>query len=141
MVHRTYLDFDGVTSPIYPGLEHGALLTVNGDVVPLDILDDLKCHISNPEIEVIWATHREDSVYDVTDQLGLPRFPHLTFTDPTGSKVKDILAHYTANPCDYAVVFEDSLTGAEVKALTSAGLTVRLFDNCIYQSTHEPEER
>ena len=140
MVHRTYLDFDGVISPIYPGLEHGALLAVNGDVVPLDILDDLKCHISNPEIEVIWATHREEDVYVVSDQLGLPRFPHLTFTDPTGSKVKDIIAHYTANPCDSAVVYEDSLTTAEIKALTAAGLIVELFDNCIYQSTHEPEE-
>ena len=139
MVHRTYLDFDGVISPIYPGLEHGALLAVNGDVVPLDILEDLKTLICNPELEVIWATHREDDVYVVSDQLGLPRLPHLTFTDPTGSKVSDILAHYTENPCDSAVVYEDSLTGAEVKALTAAGLTVRLFDNCIYQSTHEPE--
>ena len=140
MARRIYLDFDGVISPIYPGLEHGALLAVNGDVVPLDILDDLKAHISNPEIEVIWATHREDDVYVVSDQLRLPRLPHLTFTDPTGSKVSDILAHYTANPCDYAVVYEDSLTTAEVKALTTAGLVVELFDNCIHQSTHKPEE-
>lgn len=138
---RIYLDFDGVISPIYPGLEHGTLLAVNGDVVPRGVVAALKVNIRNPEVEVIWATHREEDVYVVSDQLDLPRLPHLTFTDPTGSKVKDILAHYTANPCDSAVVFEDSLTGAEVKALTAAGLTVRLFDNCMRQSTHKPEDK
>ena len=138
---RIYLDFDGVVSPIVPGVEHGTLLAVNGDVVPVDSVYELGNSPNFPDLEFVWATHREDSVYDVTDQLGLPRFPHLTFTDPTGSKVKDILAHYTANPCAYAVVFEDSLTTAEIKALNAAGLTVRLFDNCIYQSTHKPEER
>lgn len=139
MVHRIYLDFDGVVSPIVPGLEHGPLIAVAGDCISADKLNILKRHSRSPGIEVMWATHREDAVYDVTDPLGLPRFPHLTFTDPTGSKVKDILAHYTENPCDSAVVFEDSLTGAEVKALTAAGLTVRLFDNCMRQSTHKPE--
>ena len=141
MRNRIYLDFDGVVSPIVPGLEHGSLVAVAGDCISVDRLNTLKRHSRAPRIEVMWATHREDAVYDITDQLGLPRFPHLTFTDPTGSKVKDILAHYTANPCNSAVVFEDSLTTAEIKTLTAAGLTVRLFDNCIYQSTHEPEER
>ena len=141
MAHRIYLDFDGVVSPIVPGLEHGPLVAVAGDCISVDKLNTLKRHSRTPGIEVIWATHREGAVYDVTDQLGLPRVPHLTFTDPTGSKVKDILAHYTTNPCDSAVVFEDSLTGAEIKALTGAGLTVRLFDNCIRQSTHRPEDK
>lgn len=138
MSNRIYLDFDGVISPVYPGLEHGPLLAVNGDCILVSVLVDFRSN--SREEEIIWATHREDAVYDVTDPLGLPRFPHLTFTDPTGSKVKDILAHYTSNPCDYAVVFEDSLTGAEVKALTDAGLIVELFDNCIHQATHKPEE-
>lgn len=140
MVYRTYLDFDGVVSPIVPGVEHGTLLAVNGDVVPVDSVYELGNIPNFPDLELVWATHREDAVYDITDQLDIPRYPHLTFTDPTGSKVKDILAHYTANPCDYAEVREDSLTTAEIKALTAAGLTVRLFDNCIHQSTHEPEE-
>ena len=138
MVHRIYLDFDGVVSPIVPGAQHGLLVAVEGDCVPVGTLDDFKSTIRDPEIEVVWATHREGAVYDITDQLGLPRLPHLTFTDPTGSKVKDIIAHYTANPCDYAVVFEDSLTTAEIKALTAAWLIVELFDNCVHQSTHEP---
>lgn len=137
MRNRIYLDFDGVISPVYPGLEHGPLLAVNGDCILVSVLVDFRSN--SREEEIIWATHREDSVYDVTDQLGLPRFPHLTFTDPTGSKVKDILAHYTSNPCDYAVVFEDSLTTTEIQALTAAGLIVELFDNCIHQATHEPE--
>lgn len=139
MARRIYLDFDGVVSPIVPGLEHGSLVAVSGDCISLDKLSTLKKHSRTPGIEVMWATHREDAVYDVTDPLGLPRFPHLTFTDPTGSKVKDIIAHYTANPCDHAEVFEDSLTTAEIQALNAAGLTVRLFDNCIHQSTHKPE--
>ena len=136
---RIYLDFDGVVSPLAPGAEHGLMIAVAGDCIPLDRLSALQLDISRPGLKVVWATHREEGVYDVTDLLRLPRLPHLTFTDPTGSKVKDILAHYTANPCDYAVVYEDSLTGAEIQALTAAGLTVRLFDNCIHQSTHEPE--
>ena len=139
MSNRIYLDFDGVVSPIYPGLEHGTLLAVNGDVVTVGFVNQLKNITNLLQSEFVWATHREDAVYDVTDPLGIPRYPHLTFTDPTGSKVSDILAHYTANPCDYAVVFEDSLTTAEIKALTTAGLTVRLYDNGIHQSTHEPE--
>lgn len=137
MAHRIYLDFDGVVSPIVPGVQHGLLVAVEGDCVPASIIDDFRD--SNRAEEIVWATHREGAVYDITDQLGFPRFPHLTFTDPTGSKVKDILTHYTANPCDYAVVFEDSLTTAEIKALTAAGLIVELFDNGIHQSTHEPE--
>lgn len=136
---RIYLDFDGVVSPNLPGIEHGPMLAVEGDCVQLEALGALEKYSSNPGIEIIWATHREEFVHDITDQLGIPRHPHLTFTDPTGSKVKDIIAHYTAHPCDYAVVFEDSLTGAEVEALNDAGITVRLFDNCIHQSTHEPE--
>ena len=138
---RIYLDFDGVVSPIVPDVKHGLMIAVAGDCISLDSLNALKKYSHTGGVETVWATHREESVYDITDQLGLPRLPHLTFTDPTGSKVKDIIAHYVANPCDSAVVFEDSLTGAEVKALTAAGLTVRLFDNCIHQSTHEPEER
>lgn len=139
MVYRTYLDFDGVVSPIVPGVEHGTLLAVNGDVVPVDSVYELKNGPNFPDLELVWATHREDAVYDITDQLDIPRYPHLTFTDPTGSKVKDIIAHYTANPCDYAEVREDSLTTAEIEALTAAGLTVRLYDNGIHQSIHEPE--
>lgn len=139
MARRVYLDFDGVVSPIYPKLEHGPLLAVNGDVVLVGVVDALKVHASTPGAEIVWATHREDDVYVASDQLGLPRLPHLTFTDPTGSKVNDIIAHYTANPCNSAVVYEDSLTTAEIKALTAAGLTVWLFDNCIHQSTHKPE--
>lgn len=139
MVHRIYLDFDGVVSPIVPGLEHGPLIAVAGDCISADKLNTLKRHSRSPGIEVMWATHREDDVYVVSDQLGLPRLPHLTFTDPTGSKVTDIIAHYTANPCDYAAVFEDSLTTAEVKALNAAGVAVELFDNCTHQSTHKPE--
>lgn len=139
MRNRIYLDFDGVVAPIYPNLEHGAILAVNGDCIPVSAIDALKAHISAPGMEIIWATHRENDVYAVTDQLGLPRLPHLTFTDPTGSKVKDIIAHYTANPCNYAVVYEDSLTSSEIQALNAAGITVRLFDNCIHQSTHNPE--
>mgnify|MGYP003605536423 CR=1 FL=1 len=137
MRNRIYLDFDGVVSPLVPCREHGLLLAVNGDCIPVSVLVDFRSN-SRAE-EIIWATHREDAVYDVTDRIGWPRFPHLTFTDPTGSKVKDILAHYTANPCNSAVVFEDSLTTAEIQALNAAGLTVRLFDNCIHQSTHRPE--
>lgn len=136
MVHRIYLDFDGVVSPIVPGVEHGSLVAAAGDYISADRLNTLERHSRAPGIEIVWATHREDVVYDITDQLGLPRFPHLTFTDPTGSKVNDIIAHYAANPCGYAVVFEDSLTSTEIQALNAAGLTVRLFDNCIYQSTH-----
>lgn len=139
MVRRTYLDFDGVVSPIVPGVEHGTLLDVNGDAVSVDFVYELGNIPNFPDLEVIWATHREEAVYDVTDSLGLPRSPHLTFTDPTGSKVKDILAHYTENPCDYAAVNDDSLTSTEIEALNAAGLTVRLFDNSIYQSTHGPE--
>ena len=136
---RIYLDFDGVVSPIVPSVEHGTLLAVNGDTVTVGFVNQLKNITNLLQSEFVWATHREGAVYDVTDQLGIPRYPHLTFTDPTGSKVSDIIAHYAANPCGYAVVFEDSLTGAEVEALNDAGLTVRLFDNGIHQSIHEPE--
>lgn len=139
MVHRIYLDFDGVVSPIYPNIEHGPLFAVGGDCVPARIVNEFRS--TSLAEEIIWATHREDDVYVVSDHFGWPRFPHLTFTDPTGSKVKDIIAHHTANPCDYAVVFEDSLTGAEVKALNAAGITVRLFKDCMQQSTHKPEDK
>lgn len=141
MTHRIYLDFDGVVAPIYPRPEHGAILAVNGDCIPVSAIDALKAHISAPGMEIIWATHREDDVYAVTDQLGLPRLPHLTFTDPTGSKVKDIITHYSVNPCDYATVYEDSLTAAEIEALNAAGLTVKLFEDCRHTATHQLTEK
>lgn len=140
MRNRIYLDFDGVVSPIVPGLEHGQLLALGGDCVPEAFVAYFGSRELSTGAEIIWATHREEDVYVVSDHFSWPRFPHLTFTDPTGSKVKDIIAHYTANPCNSAVVFEDSLTSTEIQALNAAGLTVRLFDNCIYQSTHKPEE-
>ena len=138
---RIYLDFDGVISPTMPDVKHGLMIAVAGDCISLDSLNTLKKSIHTGGFETVWATHREESVYDITDQLGLPRLPHLTFTDPTGSKVKDIIAHYTANPCSYAMVHEDSLTAAEIEALTEAGLAVRMFDNCVIQSRYEPEDK
>lgn len=128
---RIYLDFDGVLNALNPDAltgVHAATLTVGDAVIPkvwAEILEDLP----GRGTEIIWATHREDDVYTYTDQLGLPRYPHLTFTDPTGSKVSDIIAHYRAHPCDEAVVYEDSLTSAEIQALNAAGLGVRMYEN------------
>lgn len=135
---RIYLDFDGVVNSLNPDKLHGLYadtMTVGDAVIPrtwAQIIEDLP----GRGTEIIWATHREDDVYTYTDQLGLPRYPHLTFTDPTGSKVKDIIAHYEANPCDEAVVYEDSLTTAEIEALNAAGLDVEMYENTQLLSVH-----
>lgn len=136
--NRIYLDFDGVVNALNPDALHGLYadtMTVGDAVIPRtwgQIIEDLP----GRGTEIIWATHREDDVYTYTDLLGLPRYPHLTFTDPTGSKVKDIIAHYQASPCDEAVVYEDSLTSAEIEALTAAGLCVEIYENTQPISIH-----
>lgn len=135
---RIYLDFDGVVNALNPDALHGLYadtLTVGDAVIPRtwgQIIEDLP----GRGTEIIWATHREDDVYTYTDQLYLPRHPHLVFTDPTGSKVKDIIAHYQANPCDEAVVYEDSLTSPEIEALNAAGLDVEIYENTRLMSIH-----
>ena len=135
---RFYLDFDGVVNALNPDALRGLwadTLTVGDAVIPrtwAHIIEDLP----GPGVEIIWATHREDDVYTYTDLLGLPRFPHLTFTDPTGSKVSDIIAHYQANPCDEAIVCEDSLTSAEIQELNAAGLCVEMYENTRRISVH-----
>lgn len=135
---RIYLDFDGVVNALNPDKLHGLYadtMKVGDAVIPrtwAQIIEDLP----GRGTEIIWATHREDDVYTYTDQLYLPRHPHLVFTDPTGSKVKDIIAHYQANPCDEAVVYEDSLTSAEVEALNAAGLDVEIYQNTQPMSFH-----
>lgn len=135
---RIYLDFDGVVNALNPDALNGLYtdtLTVGDAVIPrtwAQIIEDLP----GPGVEIIWATHREEDVYTYTDQLYLPRHPHLVFTDPTGSKVKDIIAHYQANPCKEAVVYEDSLTSAEIEALNAAGLCVEMYENTRPMSSH-----
>lgn len=151
MAHRIYLDFDGTMTALNPKPEHGETITIDGEVMPILRAKWLDAKAQDENYEIIWASHREEDVHHFVNMLNeqcdqaritapIPTFPHLTFTDPTGSKMKDIIAHYAENPCDYAVVFEDSLTTAEIKALTDAGLIVELFDNGIHQSTHHPEE-
>lgn len=135
---RIYLDFDGVVNALNPDKLHGLYadtMTVGDAVIPrtwAQIIEDLP----GRGTEIIWATHREDDVYTYTDQLYLPRHPHLVFTDPTGSKVKDIIVHYRANPCDEAVVYEDSLTSAEIEALNAAGLCMEMYENTQPLSAH-----
>lgn len=135
---RIYLDFDGVVNALNPDKLHGLYadtMTVGDAVIPrtwAQIIEDLP----GRGTEIIWASHREDDVYTYTDQLGFPRYPHLVFTDPTGSKVKDIIAHYQANPCQEATVYEDSLTSAEVEALNAAGLGVEMHHNTRAVSFH-----
>lgn len=128
---RIYLDFDGVVNALNPDALRGVYadtLSVGDAVIPRVWVQNIE-DLSERGVEIIWATHREEEVYFYTDQLGLPRYPHLTFTEPTGSKVKDILAHYQANPCERATVYEDSLTFVEIKALRAAGLCVEIYMN------------
>lgn len=142
MTHKTriYLDFDGVLNLLAPTEElfNDATNTVcvADAVIPGPHARWLSDVTRDPAFEIIWATHREDDIHHYTDQLGLPRLPHLTFTDPTGSKVKDILAHYQANPCKYAEVWEDSLTSLEILDLTDAGVNVRIYQNTELQEAH-----
>lgn len=129
--NRIYLDFDGVVNALNPDTltgVHTSTLTI-GDAVISRIWVEIFGYLQNLGTEIIWATHREDDVYTYTDLLGLPRYQHLTFTDPTGSKVSDIIAHYQANPCSSAKVCEDSLTSAEIQALNAAGLDVWMYEN------------
>lgn len=138
MSARVYLDFDGVVNALNPGALHGLnaiTLTIGDAVIPrvwFAILEEFHSH----GLEIIWVSHREENVYFYTDQLGLPRHPHLVFTDPTGSKVKDIIAHFQANPCQEATVYEDSLTSAEIEALNAAGLGVEMHHNTRALSFH-----
>lgn len=136
--NRIYLDFDGVLNALNPDAltgVHAATLTVGDAAIPKIWAESIE-YLQTLGTEIIWATHREDDVYTYTDQLGLPRHPHLTFTDPTGSKVSDIIAHYQANPCSSAKVCEDSLTSAEIEALNAAGLDVWMYENTLAISFH-----
>ena len=135
---RIYLDFDGVVNALNPDAlngSHADTMTVGDAVIPR-IWAEVFEYLPHLGVEIIWASHREEEVYFYTDQLGLPRYPHLTFTDPTGSKVKDIIAHYQANPCKAAKVCEDSLTSAEIEALNAAGLDVWMYENTKPISVH-----
>lgn len=135
---RIYLDFDGVVNALNPDTLHGSYADTMtaGDAVISRTWGQLLEILPSIGVEVIWATHREDDVYTYTDLLGLPRHPHLKFTDPTGSKVKDIIAHYQAHPCRLAKVCEDSLTSAEIQALNAAGLDVEMYENTQPMSIH-----
>ena len=134
--NRIYLDFDGVLNLLDPAGNETGIVRVGNAVIPAQHARWLADVTRDPAFEIIWATHREDDVYTYTDLLHLPRLPHLTFTDPTGSKVKDILAHYQANPCNHAEVWEDSLTSLETLDLTDAGISVRIYQNTELQELH-----
>lgn len=147
---RIYLDFDGTVTALAPGAEHGRTITVDGETIPIRKLNWILETTREPTNEIVWATHREDDIHHVVSLINstkywadwcyhFPRFPHLTFTDPTGSKVKDIIAHYEANPCRDALVMDDAFTPDEIKTLNDAGLTVVEFHNAIASTTHLPD--
>lgn len=128
---RIYMDFDGVINALDPSTLYGFhtdTVTVDDAIIPRICIDTLRS-LHGSGIEIIWISHREDDVYFYTDQLGLPRHPHLTFTDPTGSKVKDIIAYQQAHPELKSVIWEDSLTQQEIEALNDAGICVDLHCN------------
>lgn len=147
-INRFYLDFDGVINALRPLPEHGPILEFEDATIPALQAAWLGRKVQEPGVEIVWATHRETDVHNYMQALNNPetwgehwqeaqqfRFPtdlpHLTFTDPTGSKLKDILAHYQASPVNRALVMEDSLASWEVEALVEAGLEVLLFDNAL----------
>lgn len=128
ITNRVYLDFDGVVNIFDKTLVHGDVIDVD------DYVSIHKCNIDflsnlDDDTEIVWISHREEDVYYYTDQLGIPRYPYLVFTDPTGSKVSDIIKHYTENPCDEATVHEDSLTSQEIGRLLDEGINVVMYHN------------
>lgn len=131
---RVYLDFDGVIASLDPGDEQR--LTIDGTSIPLHRALWLRAKVCEPDTEVIWVSHREEEVHFYADHIIPGRLPNLKFTDPTGSKVKDIISHYQANPCEQAFVCEDSLTSAEIEALNQAGITVVEYENTFATGMH-----
>lgn len=129
---RIYLDFDGVINILNPGPHHGETRQLADDVIiSEERLAWLKDISNNPEYEIIWISHREEDVYFYTDKLGIPRHQHLIFTDHTGSKVSDIIKHYTENPCYAATVHEDSLTSQEIDRLLDEYIDVIMYYNAL----------
>lgn len=130
MTHRIYLDFDGVINIFDKTLEHGDVVDVD-DYVSIAKKDIEFLSNIGDDTEIVWISHREDDVYHYTDQLGISRHPYLVFTDPTGSKVSDIIKHYTENPCVEATVHEDSLTSQEIDRLLDEGINVVMYHNTL----------
>lgn len=128
--YRHYLDFDGVINIFVKTLEHGDVVDVD-DYVSIAKKDIEFLSNIDDNTEIVWISHREDDVYHYTDQLGIPRYPYLVFTDPTGSKVSDIIKHYTENPCDEAAVHEDSLTSQEIDSLLDEVINVVMYNNAL----------
>lgn len=150
MTIRIYLDFDGTLTALNPKPDHGETITIDGEVMPVLRAKWLDAKAQDENYEIIWATHREEDVHHFMNMLNsqrdqarittpIPTFPHLTFTDPTGSKVKDIIAHRDANPCQTSIVIDDALTDSEIKELTAAKICVLEFDNAIHVKSHFPE--
>lgn len=129
--NRIYLDFDGVINIFYKTELHGETVTVDDALLCKDYVDFLQN--VDDGTEIVWISHREDDVYHYTDQLGIPRYPYLVFTDHTGSKVSDIIKHYTENLCEEATVHEDSLTSSEINKLRNEGISVILYHNALKQ--------
>lgn len=133
---RIYLDFDGVINALNPDALSGEFLGISDAFIPEKRASWLRELIGLPGVEIVWATHREEGIYQYSETLGLPRLPYLTFTDPTGSKTKDLIAHYQKYPCAQGEVHDDSLTTAERKALTAAGLSVVEYMNTQLIASH-----
>lgn len=140
---RIYLDFDGVINIFYKTEEHGETIDVDDAILCKDYVDFLQN--VDDGTEVVWISHREDDVYHYTDQLGIPRYPYLVFTDHTGSKVSDIIKHYTENPCEEATVHEDSLTSQEIDRLLDEGINVVMYHNALivelFNGKHKMKEK
>lgn len=136
--YRHYLDFDGVINIFSKIPEHGETTDLD-DYVSISE-DNIKFLLNlDDSTEIIWISHREDDVYHYTDQLGIPRYPYLVFTDPTGSKVSDIIKHYRENHCEEATVHEDSFTSQEIEMVLDEGINVIMYYNALVDEVFRRE--
>lgn len=121
---RIYLDFDGVVAPVRPKVEReedwvAVNMPITGrELVHKEVLDFLR----STKAEIVWISHRDsEDLQRFTEIVGLPTYRHLTFNDPTGSKVQAIWDDLRANSledAEDAVVIDDELTEEEIQDLT-----------------------
>lgn len=136
--YRHYFDFDGVINIFDKTLVHRDVVDVD-DYVSIAKKDIDFLSNNDDNTEIVWISHREDDVYHYTDQLGIPRYPYLVFTDPTGSKVSDIIKHYRENHCEEATVHEDSFTSQEIEMVLDEGINVIMYYNALVDEVFRRE--